>query len=58
MRINEFGEKIVEFIEPDIKLDLFYYSFSNKFKKLLFLQMEKIVLDINLLQVNLLKFLD
>jgi hypothetical protein len=29
--INEFGEEIVEFIEPDIKLDLFYYSCSNKF---------------------------
>lgn len=30
--INEFGEEIVEFIEPDIKLDLFYYSCSNKFE--------------------------
>ena len=30
--INEFGEEIIEFIEPDIKLDLFYYSCSNKFE--------------------------
>jgi peptide chain release factor subunit 1 len=30
--INEFDEEIVEFIEPDIKLDLFYYSCSNKFE--------------------------
>ena len=29
--INEFGEEIVEFLEPDVKLDLFYYSCSNKF---------------------------
>ncbi len=30
--INEFGEEIVEFIEPEIKLDLFYYSCANKFE--------------------------
>ncbi len=33
--INEFGEEIIEFIEPDIKLDLFYYSCSNKFETIL-----------------------
>lgn len=30
--INEYGEEIIEFIEPDVKLDLFYYSCSNKFE--------------------------
>lgn len=30
--INEYGEEIIEFIEPEIKLDLFYYSCSNKFE--------------------------
>ena len=29
--INEYGEEIIELIEPNIKLDLFYYSCSNKF---------------------------
>jgi hypothetical protein len=29
--INEYGEEIIEFLEPEIKLDLFYYSCSNKF---------------------------
>ena len=29
--INEFGEEIVEFIEPELQLDIFYYSCSNKF---------------------------
>lgn len=29
--INEFGEEIIEFLEPEVKLDLFYYSCSNKF---------------------------
>lgn len=30
--INEYGEEIIEFIEPEIKLDLFYYSCANKFE--------------------------
>ncbi len=30
--INEYGEEIVEFIEPEVKIDLFYYSCSNKFE--------------------------
>ncbi len=30
--INEYNEEIVEFIEPEIKLDLFYYSCANKFE--------------------------
>lgn len=30
--INEYNEEIIEFIEPEIKLDLFYYSCSNKFE--------------------------
>lgn len=30
--INEYSEEIIEFIEPEIKLDLFYYSCSNKFE--------------------------
>lgn len=29
--INEYGDEIIEFIEPTIKLDLFYYLCSNKF---------------------------
>jgi hypothetical protein len=33
--INEYGEEIIEFIEPEIKLDLFYYSCSNKFETLI-----------------------
>lgn len=33
--INEYGEEIIEFIEPDVKLDLFYYSCSNKFETVL-----------------------
>ena len=30
--INEYGDEIIEFIVPNIKLDLFYYSCSNKFE--------------------------
>lgn len=30
--ISEYGEEIIEFIEPEIKLDLFYYLSSNKFE--------------------------
>ena len=30
--INEYSDEIIEFIEPEIKLDLFYYSCSNKFE--------------------------
>lgn len=30
--INEYGDEIIELIEPDIKLDLFYYSCANKFE--------------------------
>lgn len=30
--INEYSEEIIELIEPDIKLDLFYYSCANKFE--------------------------
>lgn len=30
--INEYGEEIIEFIKPEIKLDLFYYSCSKKFE--------------------------
>ncbi len=30
--INEYGEEIIEFIEPNIKIDLFYYSCTNKFE--------------------------
>lgn len=29
--INEYSEEIIELIEPEIKLDIFYYSCSNKF---------------------------
>lgn len=28
---NEYGDEIIEFIEPDIKIDIFYYSCANKF---------------------------
>lgn len=30
--INEYGDEIIEIFEPDIKLDLFYYSCANKFQ--------------------------
>lgn len=30
--INEYGDEIIELIEPDLKLDLFYYSCANKFE--------------------------
>ena len=30
--INEYGDEIIELIEPNIKLDLFYYSCANKFE--------------------------
>ncbi len=30
--IDEYGDEIIEFIEPQIKLDLFYYSCANKFE--------------------------
>lgn len=30
--INEYSEEIIEIIEPDIKLDLFYYSCSKEFE--------------------------
>ena len=30
--IDEYGDEIIEQIEPDIKLDLFYYSCANKFE--------------------------
>ena len=30
--IDEYGDEIIELLEPDIKLDLFYYSCANKFK--------------------------
>ena len=30
--IDEYGDEIIEFIEPDVKLDLFYYLCTNKFE--------------------------
>ena len=30
--INEFCEEIIEFIEPSVKIDLFFYSCANKFE--------------------------
>lgn len=30
--IDEYGDEIIELLEPDIKLDLFYYSCANKFE--------------------------
>lgn len=46
--INEYGEEIIELIEPEIKLDMFYYSCANKFEidfafKYVGINMEKIM---------------